>query len=143
MLSIASVRNRAIVQSPPQPVKQQAIVENVDERSAKLLMLAQGYSAAQLVAHRLHAVANPEHRDPKPEGDFGRSRRVARGHRSGAAGQDDRTRRELTKPGIGDRIGVDLAVNPALADPPRDQLGHLAAEIDDQDAVGHGWRSNM
>ena len=34
--------------------------------------------------------------------------------------------------------GMDLAIDPALAHPAGDQLGHLAAEIDDQDAVMAG-----
>src|SRR5262249_6978483 len=34
-------------------------------------------------------------------------------------------------------------INPALAHPAGDQLGDLAAKIEDQDAVGHDWRSNM
>ena len=38
---------------------------------------------------------------------------------------------------LGDRKRVDLAIDPALAHAARDQLGHLAAEIEDQDAVGH------
>ena len=32
----------------------------------------------------------------------------------------------------------DLAIDPGLAHPPGDQLGHLAAEIDDEDGIG-GW----
>src|SRR6516165_396877 len=38
---------------------------------------------------------------------------------------------------------MDLAIYPAFAHPPRDQLGDLAAEIEDQDSVGHVWRSKM
>ena len=30
----------------------------------------------------------------------------------------------------------DLAIDPGLAHPPGDQLGHLAAEIDDEDGIG-------
>ena len=74
----------------PQSVEQQAIIEDVDERPAELLMLAQRYPAAQFVAHRLHAVADPEHRDPEPEDDVWGVRRIAGSHRGGAARQDDR-----------------------------------------------------
>ena len=43
-----------------------------------------------------------------------------------------------------DRIGMDLAIDPALAHAAGDQLGDLAAEIEDQDAVGHGkWSSGI
>ena len=34
--------------------------------------------------------------------------------------------------------GMDLAIDAALAHAPGDELGHLAAEIEDEDAVGHG-----
>ena len=59
----------------PQPVEQQAVVENVDKGAAEFLMLAQRHAAAQLVAHRLHAVADAEHRHAELEHDRGRARR--------------------------------------------------------------------
>ena len=33
----------------------------------------------------------------------------------------------------------DLAIDPGLAHPPGDELGHLAAEIDDEDGNRWGW----
>src|SRR6516165_2174576 len=127
----------------PQSVEQQAVVEDIDKGATELLMLASGNSAAQFIANRLHDVADPEHRDTEPKDEFRRARRSALGQRRGAAGQDDRARREVTDLVFADRVRVDLAIDPALAHPARDQLGHLAAEIEDQDAVGHGWRSKM
>src|ERR1700751_3108525 len=127
----------------PQPVEQQAVVEDIDKGPTELLMVAQSHSAAQFVAHRLHAVADPEHRNPEAEDDLGRARCGALGHRSGAAGQDDRPWSEVADRRAVNRIRVNLAIDPALAHPARDQLGHLTAEIEDQDAVGHGWRSKM
>ena len=62
---------------------------------------------------------------------------VAIGHRGRAARQDDAARREVADRASADRVGVDFAVDAVLAHPPRDQLGDLAAEIEDQDAVGH------
>ena len=121
----------------PQPVEQQAVVQNVDKGAAELLMLAQCDAAAQFVAHRLHAVADAEHRDPKAKGDRWRPRCGTLGHRGRAAREDDRTRVEVAHLVVADRVGVDLAINPALAHPARDQLGHLAAKIEDQDAVRH------
>ena len=47
-------------------------------------------------------------------------------------------RGEVADPIFGDRERMDFAIDPALAHPARDQLGDLAAEIEDQDAVGHG-----
>ena len=37
-------------------------------------------------------------------------------------------------------VRVDLAVDPRLAQPPRDQLGDLAAEVDDEQALVLGAR---
>ena len=45
---------------------------------------------------------------------------------------------EVPHEGIGHGAGVDLAIDPALAHAARDQLGILRAEIEDQDALGHG-----
>jgi len=36
---------------------------------------------------------------------------------------------------------MDFAIDAGFADPPRDQLGDLGAEIDDQDAIRHGSAS--
>ncbi len=128
----------------PQPVEQEAVVENVDKGAAELLMLAQRDPAAQFVAHRLHAVADAQHRDPKAEGDRRRPRCRTFGHRGRAAREDDRPRVEVAHLAVADRIGVDFAIHPALAHAARDQLGNLAAEIDDQDAVGHQvWSSKL
>ena len=125
----------------PQPVEQAALAEDVDRGAAELLMVAEGDPAAELGAHRLHAVADAEHRHAEPKDDFRRARRGARGHRGRPAGQDDRRRRKFPHLLLGDRERVDLAINAALAHPARDQLGDLAAEIEDQDTVGHGGSS--
>src|SRR5688572_33364720 len=58
-------------------------------------------------------------------------------HRMRRAGEDDALGVELR-----DALGVgverqDLAIDPGFAHPPRNQLGHLRAEIEDKDAVGH------
>ena len=121
----------------PQPVEQQAVVENVDKRAAELLVLAQRDAAAQFVAHRLHAVANAEHRNTEAEHDVGGARGGALSDRGRPARQDDRARSEIADRPLGDGKRVDLAIDPALAHAARDQLRHLAAEIENQDAVGH------
>ena len=128
----------------PQSVEQQAVVDDVDKGAAELLMLAQRDAAAQFVAHRLHAVADPQHRHAELERGRGRARRGAFGHRGRTARQDDRARVEITDLVLADRIGVDLAIDPALAYPASNQLGDLAAEIEDQDAVRHQrWSSEF
>jgi len=53
----------------------------------------------------------------------------------GAAGQDHGFWREIGQKGIRDGlIGVNFAVNIQLAQAARDQLRHLAAKVDDQQA---------
>ena len=61
----------------------------------------------------------------------------ALGDRGRPARQDDRARREIADLSLVDREGVDLAVDAAFAHAARDQLGYLAAEIEDQNAVRH------
>ena len=121
----------------PQPVEQQAIVGNIDKGAAEFLVLGKRNAAAQLVAHRLHAIADAEHRHAELEDEIGRARRGHMRDRSRATRQDDRARVEVPHLAVIDRIGMDLAINAAFAHPARDQLRHLAAEIEDQDAVGH------
>ncbi len=121
----------------PQPVEQQAIVENIDKSAAEFLMLAQADTAAQLVAHCLHAVANAEHRHAELEDDVRGAGCATYGHRGRPSRQNDRARREIANLVVADRKGVDLAIDTAFAHPARDQLRHLAAEVEDQDAIGH------
>ena len=74
----------------PQAVEQAALVEDVDKGAAEFLMVAQRDPAAELRAHRLHAVADAEHRHAEPEDDLGGARRGGLGQRGGTARQDDR-----------------------------------------------------
>src|SRR5439155_171812 len=103
----------------PQPVEQQAIVEDVDERAPELLMLAERYSAAQFVAHRLHAIADAEHRHTESEDKLRGARGRGLAQRGRAARQDDGSRREVAELVFGHCVRVDLAINPALAHPAR------------------------
>jgi len=93
-------------------------------------------AAAELMGHRLQAVADAEHRQARGEDLIRRAGRAFVRHRGRSAGKDhtlglqalERLRRRLER--------RDLAVDADLADAPRDQLRHLAAEIDDQDGIG-------
>ena len=55
----------------------------------------------------------------------------------GPAGQYDAARGKLPDAVRGRRVRPDLAIDAVLAHASRDQLRDLAAEIEDQDAVGH------
>ena len=67
---------------------------------------------------------------------------IRRVHLTGAlrsAGEDDRRRLALGDLRRGDAVRNDLGVHLQLADPPRDQLGVLGAEVDDE----HGGAVEM
>src|SRR5215472_4080511 len=121
----------------PQTVEEPALGRDVDKGAAEFLVLAQRDLAAQLRAHRLHAVANAEHRHPEPKDDLGRARRGGFGQRGRPARQYDCTRRKIADALLGDRERMDLAVNAVLAHAAGDQLRDLAAEIEDQNLIHH------
>ena len=55
-----------------------------------------------------------------------------------AAGENDRARPHGADLLEGERAGVDLAVDALLADAPRDELGVLRAEVEDEDEFADG-----
>jgi hypothetical protein len=78
------------------------------------------------------------------------ARAVGLEHAGRAARQDDGAGGVVVDHGLGLVERMDLAIDAGLAHPARDQLGHLAAEIDDQNALvmgfggGHGrWLSSV
>ena len=88
---------------------------------------------AEVARHELHPVADAERRDaelPQTGIDLGSVVRVDRG---GAAAEHDRARvpcpERLRRRPVRDELGVDAA----LADPTRDELRVLPAEVDDED----------
>ena len=121
----------------PEVAEHVAMIGHLDLGAAELAMLVRLNLAAQLVAHRLLAVADAEDRQARFPHDLRRLRPALGMHRMRRAGKDDAARLE-----VGDALrvaveGEDLAIDPRLAQPPRDELGHLRAEIEDEDAVGH------
>ena len=96
-------------------------------------------------AHRHLAVADAEHRHAGLEHDLRRARAADLGGRGRAAGQDDGLRLDALERLLGLLERDDLGIDAGLAHAPGDQLGDLAAEIDDEDGVGmsgafHGGR---
>ena len=89
--------------------------------------------SAKLGAQRLLAIADAEYGNAGIEHRLRRAGRIIIQHGRWPPGEDDAFRRKLFKRGGGQLERVDFAVNPRLAHPPRDQLGDLAAEIDDED----------
>ena len=95
--------------------------------------------AAQLRRHRLHAVADAEHRHALRPHGVGRARRVALGHAVRPAREHDALRREAPHEVVADVVRMDLAVDVRLAQAARDELRVLRAEIEDQDpGMGRG-----
>ena len=97
--------------------------------------------AAELGHHGLLAVADAEDGDAEGE-DLGRGARAAGvDDRGRAAGEDDGLRAEIgEESGVDPLVGVDLAVDAELAQAAGDQLGDLAAEVDDEEALVVGVR---
>ena len=118
---------------------------DLDEGAAELAVVGALGLAAELHAHRHLAVADAEHRHAGLEHDLRRARAADLGGRGRAAGQDHRLRLDALEGLLGLLERHDLGIDAGLAHPPGDQLGDLAAEIDDEDGVGmsgafHGGR---
>ncbi len=95
--------------------------------------------AAQLRRHRLHAVADAEHRHALRPHGVGRARRIALGHAVGPAREHDALRCEAPHEIVADVVRMNLAVDVRLAQPARDELRVLRAEIENQDpGMGRG-----
>ena len=91
--------------------------------------------ATELVGHQLGAVADAEDGDAA-----GPDRRVGPGSarvvdRVRAAGQDDRPGAAPFQLGVRRVVGQQLRVDIELADAARDELGELAAEVEDDDGL--------
>jgi len=91
--------------------------------------------AAQLVGEELEAVADAEHRHAQLEGEPVRARLPSASTDAGRRrGRRRAARRRASPPASSCR--VDLAVDAQLAQPPRDELRVLRAEVEDEDLLG-------
>ncbi len=95
-----------------------------------------GDGTAQRLGHRLEAVADAEHRHPEVEQRGIQLRRAVGVDTRGASGQHDGLRVLGLDLLDGGGVGDDLRIHPRLADPSRDQLRVLRAEVDHQDRAG-------
>jgi hypothetical protein len=121
--------------------EQHAGVDHAQPGAAVLGNLGAFHPATEGGGHRLVAVADAQRRYAGLEQADRHRRRPRRVDRLRAAGKDDGlgpARQHLL-----DRHGVrhDLAVDVALPHPPRDQLGVLRAEVDDEDGVESVWET--
>src|SRR5258705_9743398 len=89
-------------------------------------------AAAELSRHRLHAIADAEHRRAQRPGGLRCSGSVAFRNAARSAGKDDAARRECADEIVADVVRVDLAVDVQLSKPAGDQLRVLRTEVEDQ-----------
>ncbi|ETW14695.1 cytosine deaminase [Roseivivax marinus] len=95
--------------------------------------------SAEHLRHHLLAVADAENRHAQFEHLLRRARAVGVDHRGRAARQDHRFRRHFVEKRVVDLLEwMDFAVDVQFAQPTRDQLRHLGAEVDDEKAVVGG-----
>jgi len=117
------------------PVEQRRLVDDLKLGAAEFTAMPRLHLAAQRRHHGLLAIANAEHGHAGAEHRLWGLRRAALMHASGTARQDD----GLGQNGAEARFGLierhDLGIDPRLAHAARNELGHLAAEIDDQHPV--------
>ena len=115
----------------------QRCVGRCDEGAAELGGAMAGFhQPAQFLHHHLLAITDAQDRHAQIEYTGRRPGRSRPGHAVGAAREDDGPGREVLQEPVGDvLVGMDFAIDVQLAQAPRDQLRHLAAEIDDQKAV--------
>src|SRR5262249_55436194 len=122
----------------PHALEQRAILDDLDLGAAELAVMTALDLAAQLLRHRLLAVADAEHRNAGLVDLLGRERRVLVEHGGGPAREDDALRPHREERLLGLLERHDLRVDALLAHAPRDELRHLRAEIDDENLVVHG-----
>jgi len=120
----------------PQALEQRAFLVDLEEGATEFAVVAAFDLAAELGAHRLLAIADAEDRQAAVEDDLRRARASLVQRRGRAARQDDRLRLQPVETFFGGLEGDDLAIDAGFAHAACDQLRYLAAEIDDEDAVG-------
>ena len=132
----------------PQAIEQRALLGDGEVGTAKFAafpgFVAGAHFAAQLVAHHLLAIADAKDRHACSKQHFGRARAAFVGHAGGRAGQDDAFGAHPVERGFGHAERGNLAIDARFPHAACDQLGHLAAEIDDEDGIGvfaHGTRA--
>src|SRR5215471_6994617 len=94
--------------------------------------------AAELLRHGLLAVADAEDRHARLIDGGGSERRVPVEYRGGPAGEDHALRPHRPERLVRLLERHDFAIDFFFAHPPRDELGHLRPEIDDENLVVAG-----
>ena len=116
-------------------IEQRRLVDHLQLGAAELAGMSALDRPAESGNHGLLAIADAEHGNARVEHGLGRLRRAGLMHGCGAAREDDRARPLLGERGFRLVVRHDLGIDAGLAHAPRNQLRHLAAEIDDQHAI--------
>src|SRR5262249_28323706 len=118
-------------------LEQFAVRGDLDLGAAEFAVVTAFDLAAELLRHRLLAVADAEHRHAGLIDRHRGERRAFFVHRRRPTGEDDGLGLQLAAGGLGLLVGHEPAIGPLLARAPRDELRPLRAEVDDQDFVVH------
>ncbi len=120
----------------PEAIEQRAAVRNLDEGATEFAQFAAQNLAAELVHQRLLAIANAQDRQAAAEDLVRNARAALVEHRSWAAREDNPLGPHTREGRSRAAERCDLGIGPGFAHAAGDQLGNLAAEIDDEDGVG-------
>jgi hypothetical protein len=121
----------------PHAFEQRAVFCYVDIGAAEFPVIRAFDLAAGLRHHGLLAVADAQDRQAHIEQRRVRPRSAVVGHGTRPAGQDQAFRLKGLDIGLGGGLErVDFAIDAGFAHAPGDQLRHLRAEVDDQNAFG-------
>src|ERR1700704_5717231 len=118
-----------------QPLEEAVRLAHGQQRGAVLARMPGVDLAAKVVGYQLHAVADAEHRDPRPKGlgiHLWSSRLV---HAGGTSAEDQPRWLQLLQLGPRRRPRDELAVDARLPHSSRDQLAELRSEVEDQDGL--------
>ena len=118
------------------PAQEVRMAAGAELRHAELARVGRLDHAAEAGRHRLHPVADPEHRDPGGEHRLGDREAAAVRHRLRSAREHDAPRPEGGERVFADVARSDLAVDAGFANPAGDEPGVLRAEVEDEDAPG-------
>ena len=119
----------------PDALEQRRVLGDQHLGAAEFAVVAGLDLAAELMRHRLLAVADAEHGDACFEQLFRRERRVLVEHRGRPAGEDHGGGLHPREGFGGLLVGHDLGIDLLFAHPARNELRHLGAEIDDENLV--------
>ena len=131
------------VKRTAQAAKKRRIADDPGRGVAELAPIRTGHLATELGRHGLHSVADTENRHPGIEQGLRDARRQVLRDRLRATGKDDALGSELANRSVVEVERVDFAVHAVLANPARDELRGLRAEVYDENAVAEALRVHL